>query len=219
VLADLAAEVETRYWDMGDEPWLAWHAPEYDDLQVAFDRACALREVRTAAVIGTALQRMDHLRSVATARRRRAELLFAMLDEADDEARAWIWSCLTSHNMISLEIVSRLEASTQAGGGVAAHRRRDAAAPRARLSRQRVRARRRLRRRRRRARRGRGAREARLAGAPAHVGAPPRAPACASPRAMPRATASTCAPSSRSPTAWAPRAPPPRRGSSSPTRR
>jgi len=114
VLAGLAREVESRFWDMGDRSWLDLYAPEYDDLQIAFDRACAMRDVGTAALIGTALQRMDHLRSVTTARRRRAELLFAMLDEADDEARAWIWTCLTSHNMISLEIVSRLEASTQA---------------------------------------------------------------------------------------------------------
>jgi hypothetical protein len=57
---------------------------------------------------------MDHLRTVTAARRRRAESLFAMLQEAGSEAKAWIWTCLTSHNMISLEIVSRMEASTQA---------------------------------------------------------------------------------------------------------
>jgi predicted ATPase/class 3 adenylate cyclase len=114
VLAGLAADVESRFWDMGDQPWLDLYAPEYDDLQIAFDRSCAVRDVSTAALIGTALQRMDHLRSVTTARRRRAELLYAMLDEANEEAKAWIWTCLTSHNMISLEIVSRLEASTQA---------------------------------------------------------------------------------------------------------
>ena len=114
VLAALAREVESSYWDMGDREWLELYAPEYDDLQVAFDRACEMREVGIAAVIGTALQRMDHLRAITTARRRRAELLFAMLDEADDEASAWIWTCLTSHNMISLEIVSRREAATRA---------------------------------------------------------------------------------------------------------
>jgi predicted ATPase/class 3 adenylate cyclase len=114
VLAGLAREVESRFWDMGDRDWLDLYAPEYDDLQIAFDRACAVRDVGTAALIGTALQRMDHLRSVTTARRRRAELLFAMLQEANDEAKAWIWTCLTSHNMISLEIVSRIDASTQA---------------------------------------------------------------------------------------------------------
>ena len=120
VLAGLAREVESRYWEMGDRPWLDLYAPEYDDLQIAFDRACAVRDVATAALIGTALQRLDHLRAVTTARRRRAELLYAMLDEASDEAQAWIWTCLTSHNMISLEIVSRLEAATEA---VAAWRR------------------------------------------------------------------------------------------------
>lgn len=113
-LAGLAREIESRFWSMGDRDWLDLYGPDYDDLQIAFDRACAIRDVGTAAWIGTALQRMDHLRSVTTARRRRAELLFAMLDEANDEAKAWIWTCLTSHNMISLEIVSRMEASTQA---------------------------------------------------------------------------------------------------------
>ena len=113
-MAALASEVEECYWTMGDTPWLASYAPEYDDLQAAFDRACAAAQADVAALTGNALQRLDHLRSVNAPRRRRAEALFALLPVADAQARAWIWNCLASHGLIALEVMPRLDAARNA---------------------------------------------------------------------------------------------------------
>lgn len=113
-MAVLASEVEERYWTMGDTPWLASYAPEYDDLQAAFDRACAAAQAEVAALTGNALQRLDHLRSVNAPRRRRTEALFALLPAAAAQARAWIWNCLASHGLIALEVMPRLDAARNA---------------------------------------------------------------------------------------------------------
>lgn len=119
-MAELAADVETSYWETGDRQWLARHAPDYDDLQLAFDRACARRDVEVAALTGNALSRLDHLRNIHPLRRRRAETLHALLPFASEQAAAWIWNCIASHGLIALDIVSRLQASAEA---VAAWRR------------------------------------------------------------------------------------------------
>lgn len=119
-MAALAAEIETSYWQMGDRPWLDRHAPDYDDLQLAFDRACTRRDVEVAALTGNALSRLDHLRNIHPLRRRRAEALHALLPLASEQAAAWIWNCIASHGLIALDIVSRLQASAEA---VAAWRR------------------------------------------------------------------------------------------------
>lgn len=113
-MAALASEVEDRYWTMGDTPWLTSYAPEYDDLQAAFDRACASAQADVAALTGNALQRLDHLRSINAPRRRRAEALFALLPVADAQARAWIWNCLASHGLIALQVMPRLDAARNA---------------------------------------------------------------------------------------------------------
>ncbi len=113
-MAGLATEIEERFWEIGDQPWLAAYAPEYDDLQAAFDRACARGDADVAALTGNALQRLDHLRSINAPRQRRAEALFAMLGGAGPQASAWIWTCLASHGLLALDVVSRLEAARQA---------------------------------------------------------------------------------------------------------
>ena len=113
-MAALASQVEDRYWTMGDTPWLSAYAPEYDDLQAAFDRACASAQADVAALTGNALQRLDHLRSVNAPRRRRAEALFALLPVAGPQASAWIWNCLASHGLIALELMPRLAAARNA---------------------------------------------------------------------------------------------------------
>jgi len=113
-MAELAASIETSYWQMSDRQWLARHAPDYDDLQLAFDRACAARDVEVAALTGNALSRLDHLRNIHPLRRRRAESLHALLPLASEQAAAWIWNCIASHGLIALDIVSRLQASAEA---------------------------------------------------------------------------------------------------------
>ena len=113
-MAVLAVEVEARFWEMGDRPWLDEYACEYDDLQAAFDRACTRSNVDVAASIGSALQRLDMLRDVNAPRRRRAEALFATLTLADPLTTAVIWRCLASDGTIAVSKVSRLEAGRQA---------------------------------------------------------------------------------------------------------
>lgn len=113
-MAELACEIESRFWEMGDRPWLEAYAAEYDDLQAAFDASCACADATVAALTGNALRRLDHLRNVNAPHRRRAEALFGLLDVADPQASSWIWSCLASHGLIATELVSRLEAARQA---------------------------------------------------------------------------------------------------------
>jgi tetratricopeptide (TPR) repeat protein len=113
-MASLAEQVERAFWETADRPWLARHAPDYDDLQVAFDRACQRQDADVAARTGSALLRLDHLRNINAPRRARAEALYRLVPHASLQARAWIWSCIASHGLIALDVVSRLDASGQA---------------------------------------------------------------------------------------------------------
>lgn len=113
-MAELAAQVEEAYWSLSDAEWLARHASDYDELQAAFDRACARRDVDVAALVGNALMRLDHLRNLHTPRSQRAEALFGLLSMASPAARALIWNCIASHGLISISAVSRLEAAGHA---------------------------------------------------------------------------------------------------------
>jgi len=113
-MAELAEAVERDFWEMSDAAWLARYAAEYDDLQIAFDRALARPDVDVAAATGIALVRLDHLRSVNAPRLARAAALHGLLPNATPRARAWIWSCIASHGLIALDVVSRLEAANRA---------------------------------------------------------------------------------------------------------
>ena len=113
-LAALADRVESSFWELPDRLWLARHAPDYDDLQAAFDRACQRQDAAAAGRTGMALMRLDHLRSLNALRWRRAEALHALLPGASLQARACIWTCIASHGLIALDVVTRREASRQA---------------------------------------------------------------------------------------------------------
>lgn len=113
-VAGLADEIEHAFWEMPERPWLLAHAHDYDDMQLAFDRACDRRDAEIAARVGIGLLRLDSLRSINAPRQQRAEALHSLLPLATDRARALIWSCIASHGLITLEVVSRIEASTHA---------------------------------------------------------------------------------------------------------
>ncbi|HEY2926445.1 ATP-binding protein [Piscinibacter sp.] len=113
-MAQLALEVEQSFWQMPDSAWLARSAPEYDNLRTACDGALVRRDADAAALIGAALMRLDRLRSVIAPRRRRAEALHTLLPGASAAARAWIWTCITSHGLISVDTVPPLEAAREA---------------------------------------------------------------------------------------------------------
>lgn len=113
-LAALGDEAEAAFWQTPESAWLARHAPDYDDLQAAFDRACARGDADCAARTGAALLRLDHLRNVHTSRRQRAEALHALLPHAGALAQALIWSGIASHGLIAMEGVSRADAARHA---------------------------------------------------------------------------------------------------------
>jgi len=118
-MAELAAAIEASFWQLGDRAWLARYAADYDDLQLAFDRACARGDAEVAAHAGNALSRLDTLRNLHPPRKRRAEALHALLPQASTQASAWIWNCIASLQLIELDAVPRLQASA---AGVAAWR-------------------------------------------------------------------------------------------------
>lgn len=113
-MAALGSEAESRFWTQPEAEWMAHYAADYDDLQAAFDHACASGDAGGAARTGEALLRMDHLRSVLSLRRQRAQALLALLPRADAHARAIIWGCAASHGLISIEGLSRADAARQA---------------------------------------------------------------------------------------------------------
>lgn len=113
-IAGLAHEAEESFWEMSDASWLASYGGDYDDLRAAFDRAVARRDAEVAAASGIALTRLDHLRGVNLPRSDRAQALHALLPIASARARALIWSSLAAHGLIAFDVVSRLEAASQA---------------------------------------------------------------------------------------------------------
>jgi len=113
-MAQLAGEIEQSFWHLSDSAWLARSAPEYDNLRAAFDGAVVRRDADAAALIGVALMRLDRLRSVIAPRRRRAQTLHTLLPGASATARAWIWTCIASHGLISVGTVPPLDAAREA---------------------------------------------------------------------------------------------------------
>ena len=113
-MVTLAEEVENRYWQMPDAAWLDCYSRDYDDLQVAFDRACGRNDVACAAMTGCALMRLDHLRNLNAPRQFRAAVLHGLLPLADPLSAARIWACIAAHGLLALDVVSRLEAARQA---------------------------------------------------------------------------------------------------------
>lgn len=119
-MAALAQAVERAYWITPDAPWLNDFAPDYDDLQAAFERACDRRDADVAGVTGNALLRLDHLRNVNPPVRSRGEVASALIALARDDAAAWLWNCVSPHGLIAVSNVPRMTAAREA---VAAWRR------------------------------------------------------------------------------------------------
>jgi len=116
----LAEAVERDFWTTPDGPWVNHFAPDYDDLQAAFERACDRQDVDVAGLTGNALLRLDHLRNVNPPVRTRGEAASALVPLARDDAAVWLWNCVSPHGLIALAGVSRMTAAREA---VAAWRR------------------------------------------------------------------------------------------------
>ncbi|HKU84963.1 MAG TPA: winged helix-turn-helix domain-containing protein [Casimicrobiaceae bacterium] len=93
-MAALADESNEAYWALGDKPWLARYAADYDDLQSAFDRACKTRRADVAASTGEALFNLDRMRGLVAPVRNRARSAHALLSSGDARTQARLWNCI-----------------------------------------------------------------------------------------------------------------------------
>jgi predicted ATPase len=112
-MQQIAEEAEREYWIRPEDDWLDRYAADYDDLQRAFDGACASGTAGIAADTAEVLGRIDALHSINTFVRHRADAAHALLPGADPATRARLWDCVISHRLVVSAAVSRLEAARQ----------------------------------------------------------------------------------------------------------
>jgi hypothetical protein len=97
-MARLADEAEQALWVTPDEPWWERYAPDMDDLEEAFARACERRDADVATATGEVLALRDVQSSgaVRTAKRQRTEAAYALLPMSSPLARARIWGWVST---------------------------------------------------------------------------------------------------------------------------
>ena len=112
----LADEAAQAYWVTADAPWWERYAPDMDDLEEAFARACERQDAEVATATGQALFLRDELSTgaVRSAKRRRTEAAYALLSVAPPWARARIWSWMSASWPIEACGVPRAEAAREA---------------------------------------------------------------------------------------------------------
>lgn len=116
-MAQLAGNAERDYWSMPDSPWLIRYAPDYDDMQAAFERACTRDDAEVAAATSEALLWMDELRSDQSTLRSRAEAAHRLLVHASPLAQARLWNRIAGHNILAFTDVPRLTAARERVAG------------------------------------------------------------------------------------------------------
>jgi hypothetical protein len=93
-LAAIADESNEAYWALGDKPWLARYAADYDDLQAAFTRACEAQRPDVAASTGEALFNFDRMRGLVVPLQNRARCAHGLLPLGDARTQARLWNCI-----------------------------------------------------------------------------------------------------------------------------
>ena len=93
-MAYVAEDAEATFWELADTPWWSRFAPDMDDVEVAFWRACGWQDAGVVTTTGQLLAHRDYLGTSAalSAMRRRAEAACALLPLAHPRARAIIWN-------------------------------------------------------------------------------------------------------------------------------
>jgi hypothetical protein len=116
LMAEIGNEVESAYWVTPDEPWLARYAPEYDDLQSAFNHATGCLNAEAGAATLDALYRLDELRGTALAFAGRLPAARRLLAHAAPSAASCIHLALASLFVAQLVVddVSKLAAAQRA---------------------------------------------------------------------------------------------------------
>ena len=116
VMGRLAAEAEQAYWVTTDAQWWVRYAPDMDDLEAAFARACERQDADIAAATGQALYLRDESSTgaVRSAKRQRTEAAYAVLPRATSRARARIWGWLAASWPVEACGVPRFGAAREA---------------------------------------------------------------------------------------------------------
>jgi predicted ATPase len=112
-MAQLAEQVGCDYWTMADAPWLARYAPDYDNMQAAFERACGRGDAEIAAATSEALLSMGDLRNDHSTMRSHAAAAHALVPLASPLAQARLWNRIAGHNMLAFTEVPRLSAARE----------------------------------------------------------------------------------------------------------
>ena len=94
--------------------WLGRFLPDYEDLQVAFERACERHDGDAAAAVLTALRQMDALRGLFSSSGRRVEQAYDLLAHASPLGRARLHSFIASVGWVTVSRGTRVESARQA---------------------------------------------------------------------------------------------------------
>ena len=106
----LAALAETALKDFNessDAAWLRSYSGDYDDWQLAFERACERRDPDVAAATADVLARIDDARGITTMFRARKKSAHRLLPLAAGRAQALLWELLASRGYIAIDEVPR----------------------------------------------------------------------------------------------------------------
>jgi predicted ATPase/DNA-binding winged helix-turn-helix (wHTH) protein/class 3 adenylate cyclase len=118
-MALLADEAERAYWVTPDRPWLDRYAPEYDDLQAAFHRACRASDGEVGSATLDALFLLDHLRAIIPPIHSHLQAALGLLQSATPRASARLNLRFAAYFVGGVASVPKLAAATD---GVAAFR-------------------------------------------------------------------------------------------------
>lgn len=113
-MAALAEVALDERLDGDASPWLARYLPDYDDLQLAFERACRRDDADVAAVLVAALRLIDQLCGLRPNSGRRVEPARALLAHAGPLARARLHSFIASCGWVAMAPGVRLGSALQA---------------------------------------------------------------------------------------------------------
>ncbi|MCW7541361.1 helix-turn-helix transcriptional regulator [Aquabacterium sp. A7-Y] len=93
---------------------LAVYLPDYDDLQVAFDRACRRDDAEVAAVVLSLLRLIDFLRGLYSSSSHRVEEAARLLTHASRSGQARLHWFIATCSWVTLPGVSRLDSARSA---------------------------------------------------------------------------------------------------------
>ncbi|WP_348273478.1 winged helix-turn-helix domain-containing protein [Piscinibacter sp. XHJ-5] len=107
----LADECDDAYWVMPDAAWLARYAPEYEDIQMAFKRACEGGSADVAAATLDALSRLDHLRANLAAIHLHLRSAIGVVPAASPMARARLHLRFSAHFVAGVPQLPKLQSA------------------------------------------------------------------------------------------------------------